>query len=167
MPSAQAGLPPDVARQQLLALLAPVVESAGYDLEDLTVRVVGRRTMVRVIVDADDGVDLDGVALLSRAVSDVLDDNPALVNGPYVLEVTSPGVDRPLTEHRHWRRAAGRLVHVAVDGAPQVARVIAADDDGVHLDIDGVRRQVPWAGLARGRVQVEFNRPSDAARDGG
>ncbi len=103
-------MPP--ARADLLDLLAPVVAAAGYDLEDVTVTAAGRRSLVRVIVDADEGVDLDGVADVSRAVSNALDDGDAFA-GPFVLEVSSPGVDRPLTEPRHWRRARGRLVTVA------------------------------------------------------
>ena len=170
MPSAQAGPPPDAARQQLRALVAPVVETAGYDLEDLSVRVVGRRSLIRVTVDADHGVDLDGAAEVSRAISDALDaaaPGGAEFAGPYVLEVTSPGVERPLREPRHWRRAAGRLVSVQVDERSVTGRVVGADDDGVSLDLDGARQHVPWRQLGSGRVQVEFNRPSgDEAREG-
>lgn len=160
MPAAQAGPPPDVARQELIDLLTPVVESCGYDLEDVTVTRAGRRSLVRVIVDADGGVDLDAVAQVSRAVSDALDDGNPFA-GPYVLEVSSPGVDRPLREPRHWRRAAGRLVEVAVGDTPVVGRVLDTDDKGVTLDVDGARRHLPWSGLGAGRVQVEFNRRSE------
>jgi ribosome maturation factor RimP len=167
MPPAQAGPPPDVARQQLAELLAAVVESAGYDLEDVTVTQAGRRSVVRVIVDADGGVDLDDVAQVSRAVSDALDEGSQFA-GPYVLEVSSPGVDRPLREPRHWRRNAGRLVRVSADGTPLLGRVVATDDGGVTLDVDGARRHLPWTGLGPGRVQVEFNRPDvDAEQERG
>ena len=103
-------------RERLLALLEPLVGAAGYDLEDVSVSAAGRRSVVRVFVDADGGVDLDAVATVSRVVSDALDERDSdfggagLLGGAYVLEVSSPGVDRPLTEPRHWRRAAGRLV---------------------------------------------------------
>jgi len=159
MPPAQAGPPPDAARQQITDLLAPVVAAAGYDLEDVTVTQAGRRSLVRVIVDADGGVDLDGVAKVSRAVSDALDTGDQFA-GPYVLEVSSPGVDRPLSEPRHWRRAAGRLVKVDADGASLVGRVLDTDDAGVTLDVDGTKRHIGWSALGRGKVQVEFNRPS-------
>ena len=111
------------AREHLLELLAPVVADTGYDLEDVTVTSAGRRSLVRVIVDADGGVDLDAVADVSRAVSDALDADAATPDfaGPYVLEVSSPGVDRPLTEPRHWRRAVGRLVQVQIGTAPSPA----------------------------------------------
>ena len=108
---AQAGRSTAEQRKHLLALLTPVVAASGHDLEDVSVQVVGRRSVVRVVIDRDEGVDLDGIAEVSRAVSSTIDDkaNDPFA-GPYVLEVTSPGVDRPLTERRHWARAVGRLV---------------------------------------------------------
>ncbi len=158
MPSAQAGPPLGEARHKLVELLAPVIESSGYDVEDVIVQQAGRRRLVRVIVDGEGGVDLDGVARVSRAVSDVLDDRSAF-EGPYVLEVSSPGVDRPLRERRHWQRATGRLVKVDVDSQPMVGRVLDTNPDGVRLEIDGTRRDVPWSALGVGRTQIEFNRP--------
>jgi ribosome maturation factor RimP len=171
MPSGQAGPSPDASRHELRSLLAPVVATAGYDLEDVTVRAVGRRSLIRVTVDADRGVDLDGAAQVSRAISDTLDSaapGGAEFAGPYVLEVTSPGVDRPLSEPRHWRRAIGRLVSVQVADRPLTGRIVGTDDDGVSLDVEGAeRRHVPWHELGRGKVRVEFNRRSDgAAQDG-
>ena len=103
-------------RAQLRAVVEPVVGAAGYDLEDLTVSRAGRRYVVRVVVDGDGGLDLDAVADVSRAVSAALDaaeeTGGEIVAGEYQLEVSSPGVDRPLTLPRHWRRNIGRLVKV-------------------------------------------------------
>jgi ribosome maturation factor RimP len=101
---------------ELEALLAPVVRAAGLDLESVRVGTAGRRRLLRVIVDADSGVSLDDIALVSREVSARLDGTGAMGDAPYTLEVSSPGVDRPLTEPRHWRRAAGRLVRVPLAG---------------------------------------------------
>ncbi|HYU05309.1 MAG TPA: hypothetical protein VEL02_15820, partial [Jatrophihabitantaceae bacterium] len=82
-------------------------------------------------------------------------------------EVTSPGVDRPLTEPRHWRRARGRLVTVRVDGAAVTGRVLGTDDGGVSLEIGDSAQRVPWEKLGRAKVQVEFNRPSaEGVREG-
>jgi len=150
------------ARRHLLGLLEPVVASAGYDLDDLTVSTVGRRTVVRVNVDAEGGIDLDSVAEVSRAVSAALDADGGAFAGPYVLEVSSPGVDRPLTEHRHWRRAAGRLVEVPVDGTPLTGRVRGATEQALVLDLDGEQRELPWPSVGPGRIQVEFNPPAAA-----
>ena len=146
------------SRDGLLARLAPVVTAAGYDLEDVSVTAAGKRSLVRVIVDADGGIDLDAVAEVSRAVSDALDEDA--FSGPFTLEVTSPGVDRPLTEPRHWRRAQGRLVRVRVGEQELTGRVTGATDDGVVLDVDGAAREVGYAQLGSGKVQIEFNRTS-------
>ena len=172
---------PDPAAARLAGWIEPVVGAAGYDLEDLVVTPAGRRSVVRVVVDRDEGVTLDDVAEVSRAVSAVLDDNDGdMGRAPYVLEVTSPGVDRPLTEPRHWRRNTGRLVTVAVgppDAAEKVTgRVTAVDGDGVTLAVEApgkpgakkrppTPRRVPWAELGPGRAQVEFGRPE--ADEGG
>jgi ribosome maturation factor RimP len=148
-------------RERLATAIEPAVTAAGCDLETVSVSPAGRRTVVRVVVDADTGVSLDEVAAVSRAVTEVLDarDTELFGNTPYVLEVTSPGVDRPLTEPRHWRRAVGRLVEVPVDGTPTRARVVAADDGGVELADDaGNRTRHGWAELGRGMVQIEFGR---------
>jgi ribosome maturation factor RimP len=170
MPPASAGRSASDARDRLLETLRPVVESAGYELEDVTVTSAGRRSLVRVSVDTDGpggGIDLDGVAVVSRAVSEALDADDAAFAGPYVLEVSSPGVDRPLTEPRHWRRATGRLVQVPVGERTVTGRVREVTDHGVVLDVDGTERDCNWAELGRGKVQVEFNRPNgdDASSD--
>jgi ribosome maturation factor RimP len=171
MSPATAGASAAQAREHLLDLLGPLVSDAGYDLEDVAVTSAGRRSLVRVTVDADGGIDLDAVAVVSRLVSDALDadaanpGSPRALAGPYVLEVSSPGVDRPLTEPRHWRRAARRLVKADVDGRTLTGRVLDVDDRGVTLDLDGVQRHVEWSGLGHGKVQVEFSRPDDADED--
>ena len=165
----------DPVATRVAGLVAPVVEASGYDLEELAVTPAGRRSIVRVVVDRDAGVTLDDVAEVSRAVSTALDEHDGeFGSAPYVLEVTSPGVDRPLTEPRHWRRNTGRLVTVGVGpagSAEQVtARVLEVDGDGVTLAVGAkgkpgarrrppTRRQVPWQELGAGRVQVEFGRP--------
>jgi ribosome maturation factor RimP len=172
MPPATAGASAAQAREHLLELLGPLVSGAGYDLEDVTVTSAGRRSLVRVTVDADGGIDLDAVAVVSRLVSDALDadaqnpSSPRALSGAYVLEVSSPGVDRPLTEPRHWRRAKGRLVETQVADRRITGRVVAVDESGVTLEVDGrSSRPVPWTELGRGRVQVEFNRPGAAEEE--
>lgn len=145
----------------------PEVAAVGYDLEDLTVTAAGRRSVVRVIVDKDGGVTLDDVADVSRTISDALDRldeaEPGLLGASYVLEVSSPGVDRPLTEPRHWRRNVGRLVTVTRrEGEPVTGRLTAADDNGVTLD-DQTR--IDHDALVRGSVQVDFSRKDDDEED--
>ena len=151
-----------VSRQRVRDAVEPVVTAAGFDLEDVEVVAAGRRSVVRVVVDRDGGIDLDAVAEVSRVVSDALDAGDVTGAAPYTLEVTSPGVDRPLTEPRHWRRAVGRLVRSTVSGeGPVTGRVCAADDASVTLDVDGTERTVDLAALGPGRIQVEFSRSAD------
>lgn len=160
MPASAAGL-----RAQLTAPLA----EAGLDLEDVHVQRAGRRELVRVVVDRDGGVDLDAIAEASHLISGLLDAEPlaSAFDGAYVLEVTSPGVDRPLTEPRHWRRAAGRLVHATLaDGSVLSGRVIGADSSTVVMRLpDGTESSLEYRALRNGSVQVEFQRSEDAQGD--
>ncbi|MCG5211748.1 ribosome maturation factor RimP [Streptosporangium sp. KLBMP 9127] len=153
----------DSSRDRLMKLLDPVVVGEGLDLEDVTVTPAGKRRVLRVIVDRDGGASLDDIADVSRAISAALDADDVMGGTPYMLEVTSPGVDRPLTEPRHWRRAAGRLVKAELgDGTEAEGRVLVADDSGVELDVSGTPRRFDFKDLTRGRVQVEFRRLDDA-----
>lgn len=155
-----------ISAVRLRELLAPVVITAGADLEQVEVSQAGRRSVVRVAVDRDGGVSLDAVAEVSRVVSDALDqldeEEPGALGPSYVLEVTSPGVDRPLTEPRHWRRNVSRLVTVALrEGSMLTGRIVSADEERVVLDVEGTERTVPLSEVLRGTVQVEFSRPGD------
>jgi ribosome maturation factor RimP len=154
-------------RDSLVRLLAPVVEGRGLDLEDVVVTQAGKRRQLRVVVDKDGGISLDTVAAVSTAVAAQLDDSDAMGGSPYVLEVTSPGVDRPLTAPRHWRRNRTRLVKVATAEATALeGRLVEVDDDGIGVESDGVVTRLAWDRVASGRVQVEFNRPSAVDREG-
>jgi ribosome maturation factor RimP len=149
--------------RRLAGLIRPVVAAAGMDLEAVRTTVAGRRRLLRVVVDSDHGVSLDDAARLSREVSATLDSTDVMGDVPYTLEVSSPGVDRPLTEPRHWRRAAGRLVRVkaSTEGIVQ-GRVLAASADGITMDIDGAARRFAYGDLGAGAVQLEFGRVPEA-----
>jgi len=152
-----------VDEKRLAGLIQPALSAAGMDLESARVTVAGKRRLLRVVVDADGGVSLDDAAEVSREISALLDAVDAMGDVPYTLEVSSPGVDRPLTEPKHWRRAARRLVKVKVTGEGTVeGRILAADDDGVTLDVADARRRLQYAALGPGRVQVEFGPLPDA-----
>ena len=143
--------------KRLAGMIQPVVAAAGLDLESVRVSTAGKRRLLRVVVDGDRGVSLDETADVSREVSALLDASNVMGEVPYTLEVSSPGVDRPLTEPRHWRRAARRLVRVKVAGEGTVqGRVLVADEAGVTLDVDGARRAFTYGELGTGMVQVEF-----------
>lgn len=149
------------------AALEPVVDeavrAAGFDLDALTVQVAGRRRLVKVVVDGDDGVGLDEVAQVSRAVAASLDEHDEVLGGPYTLEVTSPGVERPLSKPRHWRRVRFRLVRVRTpDGGSFTGRVGAADDDpggGVQMLVNDKITKVGYADVEHAVVEIEFKQP--------
>ena len=151
------------AAPNLRPILEPVVTSMGLDLEDVQLRPAGRRTLVRVLVDQDGGVDLDTVAEASQAIGDVLDESNAMGESPYVLEVSSPGVDRPLTEARHWRRNATRNVKIELkDGNTIVGRIVGINDEDVitikKADKAETETTINMNDVARAIVQVEFGR---------
>ncbi len=160
--------------ERLRRTIRPVIEELGYDLEDLAVSRAGRRSVLRIVVDSDDGVNLDAIADISRAISTGLDgaesDSGSFGMEAYTLEVTSPGVDRPLTEPRHWRRNVGRMVHVQVGDKTLVGRIRAADAEdsgeaGIELDDEGTAHRLRYASLGPGKVQIEFGRPDSGKSD--
>jgi ribosome maturation factor RimP len=141
----------DALRDQLSAL--------GLDLEAVELTPAGKRRVLRVAVDQDGGVSLDDIADATRAVSGVLDDTDLMGETAYTLEVTSRGVDRPLTEPRHWRRNRDRLVKVSlVDGTQLTGRVTESDDAGVTLDVAGKPTRLAYDEVGKALVQIEFNR---------
>ena len=166
MPGSLRSTAKPVDDRKLAGLIEPVVAAVGMDLESVRMSVAGKRRLLRIVVDSDQGVTLDDAADVSREISAALDASNALGETPYTLEVSSPGVDRPLTEPRHWRRARGRLVRVKVTGEGSVeGRLLAADADGVTLDLAEGERRFPYADLGAGSVQVEFGRIPDAGLD--
>ncbi|SCD42237.1 ribosome maturation factor RimP [Streptomyces sp. PpalLS-921] len=151
--------------ERLRGLLEPLVSAKELDLEEIEVSRAGRRRVLRVVVDSEDGVELDTCAELSRVIADTLDATDAMGEGEYVLEVSSPGADRPLTEHRHYVRATGRLAKLTLaDGGELVARVLGVDDEGLDLEVPGVKgrkptaRRIAFDEIAGARVEIEFNR---------
>jgi len=158
-------------RPALHEALAP----AGLVLEDVTVTPAGRRRVVKVLLDRDLGtsdvvteptrpLSLDEVAAATRLVSEALDASGAMGEQPYTLEVSSPGVGRPLTEPRHFRRNVRRLLTVHHDGADVTGHLTSASATEVTLEVPATRstpvhtRTLPYAGVERAVVQVEFAR---------
>ena len=159
----------DATRERIEAELAVPLGDLGLDLEAVELSSAGRRSVLRVAVDRDGGVTLDDVADATRAVSECLDSSEVMGEQPYTLEVTSRGVDRPLTLPRHWRRNHDRLVRVTrADGSVLTGRVVDHDEDpggAAELRVedppeDRATVRVPYAEVARALVQIEFNRRS-------
>jgi ribosome maturation factor RimP len=153
-------------RSRLHRLVEPVVTAADLELDGLTVSPAGRRLVVRVTVDGESGIGHDALSDVSRDISEVLDQaeqrDGELTSDSYVLEVSSPGIDRPLTLPRHWRRNIGRLVTVRAHDRAITERVIRVDEAGVSFEGTG---QVGFDELGPGRVQVEFTHLAELSDD--
>ncbi|WP_443050887.1 ribosome maturation factor RimP [Streptomyces sp. H27-D2] len=155
--------------ERLRELLEPLASERDLDLEEVEVTPAGNRRVLRIVVDSDEGVQLDACAELSRAASAVLDESDVMGATPYVLEVGSAGAERRLTEFRHYRRALGRLIKIEfVDGDADadelIARIMQLDEAGLDLEVPGVKgrkpkaRRVEFSEIAKARVEVEFHR---------
>ncbi|HJR40161.1 MAG TPA: ribosome maturation factor RimP [Nocardioidaceae bacterium] len=146
-------------RDRLAGVLTDPLAAVGLDVEAVELTPAGKRRLLRVAVDKDGGVTMDDIADATKEVSRVLDESDVMGEHPYTLEVTSPGTDRPLTLPRHWRRNEGRLVKVACTGGDSfTGRILAGDEHAATVDVDGTRREVAYADVAKARIQIEFNR---------
>lgn len=155
---------PGALEARLDAALTDPLRALGLDLEAIELTPAGKRRVLRIAVDKDGGVTLDDVAEATRAINDVLDADDVMGAQPYTLEVTSRGVDRPLTLPRHWRRNRGRLVKVTlVEGGQVTGRIGASDDEGVTLSVEGSERRTAYPDIAKALVQIEFTRIDDEA----
>ncbi|RAV07278.1 ribosome maturation factor RimP [Mycolicibacterium sp. GF69] len=158
-----AGLP---SQKEVIELLDGEFARAGYEIEDVVVDPVARPPRITVVADGDDGLDLDSIAELSRTASTLLDEVDAR-SAPYVLEVTSPGVDRPLTAEKHFRRARGRKVDLMLSDGTQLTGRVGEIHDGVLCLVVRAGRQasfsvreLPLEGISKAVVQVEFSPPN-------
>ncbi len=150
-------------KSEVLDLLTSPLRNRGIDVEDVELSDAGRRKLVRVLVDKDGGITLDDVASATTVVGELLDSSDVLEDAPYTLEVTSPGVDRPLTEPRHWRRNVGRIVVAHLRGGDVcTGRILRSDASTANLDVEGTERMVSYADVTKARIEVEFNRPAAA-----
>jgi ribosome maturation factor RimP len=153
----------DQTRDRIAEVLRTPLADVGLDVEAVELTAAGKRRMLRVAVDQDGGVTLDDIADATREVSRLLDDTGAMGEQPYTLEVSSPGVDRPLTLPRHWRRNTGRLVKVDPrEGAPVTGRITATDDEGALLDVEGTEHRVHYAEVKKAKVQIEFTKAKES-----
>lgn len=149
----------DQTRDRLAGVLTDPLLAVGLDVEAIELTPAGKRRMLRVAVDKDGGVTMDDIADATKQVSRLLDTSDVMGEQPYTLEVTSPGVDRPLTLPRHWRRNQGRLVKVSMESGETVTgRIVASDEQQATVDVEGAAHELPLAGVEKARVQIEFNR---------
>ena len=152
---------------ELTLLLEPVVRTFSFDLDDVEISRSGGQRILDVTIDGDSGVNLDEVAEVSRAISEFLDTTDAMGDEPYVLEVGTRGVTKPLTKPVHWSRNVGRLVNVAGDAINAVGRILEFDEPNVTLDIKGKPRTLNINEISRAHIEVEFKKmPKDDAEIG-
>lgn len=150
-------------RDRLAAELVAPLQALGLDLEGVDLSAAGKRRVLRVAVDQDGGVTMDEIAEATREVSRVLDEGDLMGERAYTLEVSSRGVDRPLTLPRHWRRNVTRLVTVSLVGEDEVTgRLLAADEEGADLDVGGSPRRIVFADVAKAKVQIEFTKHEES-----
>lgn len=152
-------------------LTGPLLE-LGLDVEAVEITPAGKRRVLRVALDTDGGPTLDDIAAATKVIDQVLEadgpDGAGDVMGelPYTLEVTSRGVDRPLTLPRHWRRNETRLVKLTLaDDTTLTGRIGTSDDEAVTVAVDGAERRIPYADVRKALVQIEFNRKSRDEND--
>ncbi|MGI9126514.1 MAG: ribosome maturation factor RimP [Mycobacterium sp.] len=162
-PSSSPGLP---SPEQVIELLDDEFTRAGYEIEHVEVDSRARPARIRVVADGDTPLDMDAVAELSRSASALLD---AVDTGEtaYVLEVSSPGVDRPLTAEKHFHRARGRkVVMTLADDSVLTGRIAGTGEDAVDLVVRAgggwATRSIPLTEIRNAVVQVEFSPPSAA-----
>jgi len=150
-------------RSMMTAMIAPTVAPLGLEVDRIDILSAGKRKLVRVRLDGDGpsgtGPDMDQIAAASRAISAALDDAD-MGSQPYVLEVSSRGVDAPLTSPAHFRRNRGHLVNITlVDGGSCTGHIVDADAGSVTVeDADQTSRVIALVDVKKAVVQVEFNR---------
>jgi len=153
-------------KDQISELVTPAVSVQGFYLEDVHVATPGNHRIVTCIVDGDASLNLDQVTSVSRVISELLDEAAFMGETPFTLEVTSPGVDRPLTQPRHFAKNVDRLLKIIkLDGTEVTGRILSNTDQDVTLTVtvkkETLEQTVPLADIKRAVVEIEFNRKDD------
>ena len=153
-------------KDQVSELVTPAVSDLGFYLEDVHVATPGSHRIVTCIVDGDASLNLDQVTSVSRIISELLDEAAFMGETPFTLEVTSPGVDRPLTQPRHFAKNVDRLLKIIkLDGSEVTGRILSNTDLDVTLIVsvkkETTEQAVPLAEIKRAVVEIEFNRKDD------
>jgi len=144
-------------KEQVLAVITPAIESLGFYIEDITITSAGKRSMLTVIVDGDTHLSLDQVTGATKAISEIVENLPTLGNNPFTLEVTSPGLDRPLTKPRHWRKNQDRLIKIILnDGKEVTGRIKDSTESSVTVD----EQVINFADIKRATLEIEFKKES-------
>jgi len=149
--------------EEIAVAITPAIEAAGCYLEEVNLTPAGKRKIMTVIVDGDTNLSLDQVTAVSKEVSAIVEVLPALGDTPFTLEVTSPGVDRPLTNPRHWRKNHGRLINVTLHDEKSMKGRIG-DSTEIDVEIDSVK--IAYAAIKRALIEIEFKSLKSADSEG-
>jgi ribosome maturation factor RimP len=140
-------------KEDISAAITPALEALGFYLEDVTIISAGRRSMLTVIVDGDTHLSLDQVTSATKAIGEIVESVQSLGETPFTLEVTSPGLDRPLTKVRHWQKNINRLVKVVLlDGSEIKGRIIDVSEVSARVD----EKNINYSDIKRATLEVEF-----------
>ena len=154
--------------QSITELIEPAVTEAGFYLEEVQNTSAGSHRIITCIVDGQSPLNLDQVTVVSRLISELLDTAAFMDETPFTLEVTSPGVDRPLTLPRHWTKNLTRLVKVTLqDGTVTIGRLTEFNESTATL-VENIKgriktHQVNFTDIKRAVVEIEFNRKEEAS----
>ena len=152
-------------QDSLVELLRPAVENEGFFLEQVLISNPGNHRILTCVVDGTKPLNLDEVTVVSRLISEILDET-TLIDDAFTLEVTSPGVDRPLTERRHWEKNVTRIISMVMnDGTALTGRLteLRADDATFVENIKGRMKThiIVLADIKKAHVEVEFSRKDE------
>ena len=140
-------------KEEISEVITPALTSLGFYLEDLNITSAGKRSLLTVIVDADRHLSLDEVTVATKAISEIVENIPALGSTPFTLEVTSPGIDRPLTKPRHWRKNINRLVKIILlDGSQITGRIKQAGESAATIE----ESVINYLDIKRANLEIEF-----------
>ncbi len=150
-------------KDQISDLITPALTSAEYFLEDINIVTPGKHRIVTIIVDGEKALNLDQVTVATKLISELLDEASFMGETPFTLEVTSPGIDRPLTLPRHFAKNHDRLLKVTKnDGEVVTGRITAITDSEVTLTVavkkELVEHVISLTDIKRALVEIEFNR---------
>ncbi len=140
-------------KEEISAVITPALAKLGFYLEDITITTAGKRSMLTVIVDGDTHLSLDQVTAATKAIGELVENIQSLGDSPFTLEVTSPGIDRPLTKPRHWRKNIDRLVKIVLqDGKEFKGRIKSATNTTATVDQVGIN----FSDIKRATLEIEF-----------
>ncbi len=153
--------------QRLWDRISPYLAAEDVELDDI--EVLGGGKIVRVTVDAEEPLGVDRIAELSRAVSRLIDEEDPF-SGSYTLEVSSPGLERKLRLPRHFQKSVGRTAkvktHQPVDGSKtHTGTILACDDDGFRLDVDGTTLDIAYGQLASANTVFVWEKAGSSGKD--